>query len=297
MKDERRICTTQQTKPPQSRRWTGGFRRGGAAYIEAVPEEPAVPVGRLARLLVPPRDHVRDARGQRVRGPPEPQGGGAGVDHHDEVALYLLKAAQRARNQSEPPGPPGALPALPHPPPQAFKRPGPCRARPSGEGAAPGSRRSARASPPAGTRARRRGRWAASRRAARVPGRAPCPCRSPPRLSPPGSCSGRAEAASARPERRRARRGTEAGGPWPGTAPQQVPGGASAAPGRCRGWPRLERSAELRQRHGEPGKQPRRCRGPGAAPAKRCQLGWWCWRGCRWGIRPSNSLKYSIQRL
>lgn len=173
---------------------------------------------------------MRDPRGQRVRGPPEPQGGRAGVDHHDEVALYLLKAAQRARSETGSPRPPGALPTLPHPPPQAFKRPSPGRARPSGEGAAPESSRGCRASPPAGTRARRRGRLAASLRAARAPGRAPCPCRSPPRLSPPGSCSGRAEAASAGPERRRARRGAEAGGPWPGAAPRagtgEGPGGS-----------------------------------------------------------------------
>lgn len=116
MKDEGDTCTTQQTKGRREQAMnTRVLARRGRAYVEAVPEEPAVPVGRLALLLVPPRDHVRDARGQRVRGPPEPQGGRAGVDHHDEVALYLLKAAQRARSQTESSRPPGALPALPHP--------------------------------------------------------------------------------------------------------------------------------------------------------------------------------------
>lgn len=71
-----------------------------SSYIEPVPEEPAVPVGRLSLLLVPPRDDVGDAHGQRVRGPAEPQSGGAGVDHHDEVALDLLKAPQGARGSA-----------------------------------------------------------------------------------------------------------------------------------------------------------------------------------------------------
>lgn len=69
----------------------------GPAYVEPVPQEPAVSVGRLSLLLVPPRDDMGDARGQRVRGPPEPQSRRARVYHHDEVALYLLKAPQRAR--------------------------------------------------------------------------------------------------------------------------------------------------------------------------------------------------------
>lgn len=68
------------------------------AYIEPVPQEPAVPVGRLSLLLVPPGDDMGDAHGQRVRGPPEPQRGRAGVYHHDEVALDLLK--HRARQSA-----------------------------------------------------------------------------------------------------------------------------------------------------------------------------------------------------
>lgn len=240
MKDERHICTTQQSQPPQNRDGQADPARRGGAYIEAVPEEPAVPVGRLARLLVPPRDHVRDARGQRVRGPPEPQGGRAGVDHHDEVALYLLKAAQRARNQTEPPGPPGALPALPHPLRGPLKGRARARPAPAGKEQRPAAAAGLRSSPPAATRVRRRGRWAASRRAARVPGRAPCPCRSPPRLSPPGSCSGRAEAASAGPSGAEPGAGRKRAGPGPAPPLEQVPGGASAAPAGC---PRLERSA------------------------------------------------------
>lgn len=97
-KDEGHACS--RHKP---RRWPGGF----GAHIEAVAEQPAVPVHRLALLLVPPRDHVRDARGQSVRGPPEPQGAGAGVDHHDEVALDLLEA-NNAHSQTERPCPPAA---------------------------------------------------------------------------------------------------------------------------------------------------------------------------------------------
>lgn len=69
----------------------------GPPYVEPVPEEPAVSVGRLSLLLVPPRDDVGNAHGQRVRGPPEPQSRGPRVYHHDEVALDLLKTPQRAR--------------------------------------------------------------------------------------------------------------------------------------------------------------------------------------------------------
>lgn len=82
--------------------------RRSAAYIEAVPQQPAVPVRRLALLLVPPSDDVRDAHRQRVRGPPESQGRGAGVDHHDEVALDLLQA-QNASGGRPPRG--AALPS------------------------------------------------------------------------------------------------------------------------------------------------------------------------------------------
>lgn len=88
--------------------------RRGAAYIEAVPQQPAVPVGRLALLLVPPRDDVGDAYGQRIRCPPDAQGRGAGVDHHDEVALDLLQA-QSAGSGRPPHGPPPPHPASPRP--------------------------------------------------------------------------------------------------------------------------------------------------------------------------------------
>lgn len=239
MKDERDIGTAQQTKPPTE----DGLGLGGAwgrAYTEAVPEEPAVPVGRLALLLVPPRDHVRDARGQRVRGPPEPQGGRAGVDHHDEVALYLLKEAQRARSQSESPRPPGALPALPHPPSQAFKRPSPGRARPSGEGAAPeqpplssgphllqglghgggddGPLHAALFALPVALLVFAVLRLAFLRLGHAPAGRKP---RLPgPRGAEPGA-------------------GRKRAGPGPAPPLEQVPGAGSAAPGRCPGWPRL----------------------------------------------------------
>lgn len=70
----------------------------------------------------------------------------------------------------------------------------------------------------------------------------------------------------------------------------------SAAPRRCPGWPRSQRSAGLlprcsgaRQRLGEPGEQPRQ---------QTLSAGLCCWGGCRSGTRPSNSLKFcSAQRL
>lgn len=75
--------------------WRGRRALGCRAYVKAVPEEPAVPAGRRPGLPLPPRDDVRDAHRQRVCGPAEAQRCGAGVNDHDEVALYLLQASTR----------------------------------------------------------------------------------------------------------------------------------------------------------------------------------------------------------